>query len=242
MKLSDSTKNIFKALSQFRTELKQPKKDANNPQFRSKYVPLENVTDVIDQTAPKHGLAYFQNLSNEGADKVGVQTVITHESGEHIIFDWIYLDTRPFIKGGGRGEPTAQSQGSAITYGRRYSLSSAFGIASEVDDDGNGASGQENAQNNSYTPKHANQGKTITEPKESVDNAIKQGYAKIKSISGEFNTNDKINNWIKEKGKYDDLRKVKREEILTWIGKLLKQVAQPPLQQTNTVDWSQVNE
>ena len=47
---------------------------------------------------------------------------------------------------------------------------------------------------------------------------------------------------IKEKGKYGDLREVKREEILTWIGKLLKQVAQPPLQQTNTVDWSQVNE
>lgn len=139
MKLSESTKNIFKALSQFRSELKQPKKDANNPQFRSKYVPLESVTDVIDQTAPKHGLAYFQNLSNEGEDKVGVQTVITHESGEYIIFDWIYLNARPFIKGGGRGEPTAHSQGSAISFARRYSLSGAFGIASDVDDDGNHA-------------------------------------------------------------------------------------------------------
>lgn len=233
MKLSESTKSIFKALSDFKKDFKQPLKDADNPFFKSKYVPLENVVQAIDNEASKHGLGYFQSTVTGEGGTAGVITVITHSSGEYIEFDPLFLKA---------DKATAQGMGSAITYARRYSLSSAFGIASEVDDDGNGASGQENAQNNSYTPKHANQGKTITEPKESVDNAIKQGYAKIKSISGEFNTNDKINNWIKEKGKYDDLRKVKREEILTWIGKLLKQVAQPPLQQTNTVDWSQVNE
>lgn len=233
MKLSESTKNIFKALSDFKKDFKQPLKDADNPFFKSKYVPLENVVQAIDNEASKHGLGYFQSTVTGENGTAGVITVITHSSGEYIEFDPLFLKA---------DKATAQGMGSAITYARRYSLSSAFGIASEVDDDGNGASGQENAQNNSYTPKHANQGKTITEPKESVDNAIKQGYAKIKSISGEFNTNDKINNWIKEKGKYDDLRKVKREEILTWIGKLLKQVAQPHLQQTNTVDWSQVNE
>ena len=226
MQLSESTKNIFKSLSQFRTELKQPKKDADNTQFRSKYVPLENVTEVIDQTAPKYGLAYFQNLSNDGMDKVGVQTVITHESGEHIISDWIYVDARPFIKGGGRGEPTAHSQGSAITYGRRYSLSSAFGIASEVDDDGNEASGKTNNNSNSYQSPKSNQGKEITEPTQSVDDSIKAGYAKIKSLNSDFNTNEKINTWIKEKGKYEDLRKVNKAEILAWLGKLFYQINQ----------------
>lgn len=36
---------------------------------------------------------------------------------------------------------TAQSAGSALTYARRYSLSAAFGISSDVDDDGNADSG-----------------------------------------------------------------------------------------------------
>lgn len=142
MNFSDTTENIFKAMAGFRKEIIQPKKDADNPQFRSKYVPLESVTDVIDKVAPKHGLAYFQNVKTGDDDTIGVQTVITHESGEYVIFDWLMLDSRPIVKGGSKGMATSQSQGSAITYGRRYSLSGAFGIASEVDDDGNQASGE----------------------------------------------------------------------------------------------------
>ncbi|MFM9746012.1 ERF family protein, partial [Streptomyces brasiliscabiei] len=42
---------------------------------------------------------------------------------------------------GNRGTNSAQAEGSALTYARRYSLSMAFWIASDVDDDGNGASG-----------------------------------------------------------------------------------------------------
>ena len=145
MKLSETTGEIFKALAQFRANILQPKKDAENPQFRSKYVPLENVTDVIDKVAPQYGLAYVQNL-NSDEYLIGVQTLITHESGEYIMSDWLHLDSRPILKGGAKGNFTSQSQGSAITYGRRYSLASAFGIASEVDDDGNEASG--NSQDN----------------------------------------------------------------------------------------------
>ncbi len=151
MEFSQSTKNIFKALADFRKVMVQPKKEASNPQFRSKYVPLELVTDAIDKVAPGHGLAHFQNVATQDEYMVGVQTVITHESGEHITFDWLWLDARPIVKGGGKGVATTQSQGSAITYGRRYSLSSAFGIASEVDDDGNAASGNEPQRNNNQT-------------------------------------------------------------------------------------------
>lgn len=143
MKFSESTKNIFKALADFRKEVLQPKKDADNPFFESKYVPLENVIDVIDKVAPAHGLSYFQNTTTDEMARAGIQTTITHESGEYIIFDWLFM--KP-------DKNTPQGIGSAITYGRRYTLSSAFGIASDVDDDGNEASGNRNGKKGQGDP------------------------------------------------------------------------------------------
>ena len=213
MKLSESTKNIFKALSDFKKDFKQPLKDADNPFFKSKYVPLENVVQSIDNEASKHGLGYFQSTVTGEGGTAGVITVITHSSGEYIEFDPLYLQA---------DKATAQGMGSAITYARRYSLSSAFGIASDVDDDGNEASGK----SNNYQSSKANQGKEITEPTQSVDASIKTGYAKIKSLSSEFDTNEKINTWIKDKGKYSDLRQVNKAEILAWLGKLFQQINQ----------------
>ena len=42
--------------------------------------------------------------------------------------------------------PNAQGTGSAITYARRYALSTFLGIASETDDDGNEATGNRNGK------------------------------------------------------------------------------------------------
>lgn len=129
MKRSETQIEILKALAQFHKNIIQPKKDANNPFFKSKYVPLENVTEVIDKVAPEYGLAYAQEaLTNTDKGMVGVTTLLTHESGEWIEFDPLFLKA---------DKQTAQGYGSAITYARRYALSSAFGIASETDDDGN---------------------------------------------------------------------------------------------------------
>ena len=129
MKKSETQSEILKALANFHKNIIQPKKDANNPFFKSKYVPLENVTDVIDKVAPEYGLAYAQEaLTNADKGMVGVTTLLTHESGEWIEFDPLFLKA---------DKQTAQGYGSAITYARRYALSSAFGIASETDDDGN---------------------------------------------------------------------------------------------------------
>lgn len=129
MKRSETQSEILKALAQFHKNIIQPKKDANNPFFKSKYVPLENVTEVIDKVSPEYGLAYAQEaLTNTDKGMVGVTTLLTHESGEWIEFDPLFLKA---------DKQTAQGYGSAITYARRYALSSAFGIASETDDDGN---------------------------------------------------------------------------------------------------------
>lgn len=172
MQKSESIASLAKALAQFQKEVKQPKKDADNPFFKSKYVPLDNVVDAINECGPKHGLSFTQwpTVHPENG-RIGVTTMILHESGEWMEFDPLYMNSE---------KDTAQGAGSVITYARRYSLSAAYGLASETDDDGNEASGDPNkpsqprqqpTQTNTQTPSRtATQGqpnasvKLVTEP------------------------------------------------------------------------------
>lgn len=130
MNKSESIKNLIKALSLFQGEVQNPKNTANNPYFNSKYAPLQEVLNIVRPLLAKHGLAVTQSPSSDGKS-VTITTVLMHESGEWIEFDPIVLNAE---------KTTPQGIGSAITYGRRYSLSAALGIASEDDDDGNEAS------------------------------------------------------------------------------------------------------
>lgn len=133
MEMSNEKNEIFKALNNFRTKLKQPKKDKDNPFFRSTYVDLSGVTKAIDEALEDTGLAFFQNpVNSETPNQVGIETIITHSSGQFIEFD-------PFVVPVG-GKHDAQAFGSAKTYASRYSLATAFGVTDSVDDDGNSAS------------------------------------------------------------------------------------------------------
>lgn len=130
IKTSEETNALFKALALFQKEVAQPKKDANNPFFKSKYVPLENVVDVIHNASAKLGL-YEATYPAQQDGLVGVGVIITHESGQYIQYPPVLL--RP-----SKNDP--QGYGAAMTYARRYALSAAFGIASETDDDANSIS------------------------------------------------------------------------------------------------------
>ncbi|MCK1982186.1 MULTISPECIES: ERF family protein [Peribacillus] len=130
MKTSENIVEIAKALAGFQSEVKQPEKDGNNPHFKSKYVTLDGTVKAINECAPKHGLSYTQ-MPVSDATGIGVVTIMFHSSGQFFEFD-------PFILP--LDKKTAQGVGSALTYAKRYSLSAAFGIVSDVDDDGNEAS------------------------------------------------------------------------------------------------------
>lgn len=140
MNKSESITELNKALANFHKELKQPMKDANNPFFKNKYVPLENVVEAIDDVAPKFGLTYSQYPVTTDDGKVGISTVLLHESGEFI--EYPPATTKP-------DKNTPQGVGSALTYMRRYSLSAVFGITSDQDDDGNEDSGNTKAKQTS---------------------------------------------------------------------------------------------
>lgn len=164
MERSESIAEISKALNTFRTAVKQPAKSASNPFFKSKYVALEGVVDAIDTALKDTGISYIQEATSEG-NQVSVTTMLLHGSGE-----WIELAplTLPVSKN------DAQAFGSAETYARRYSLSAAFGITSDLDDDGNAATA--NAPKQQPTkPKRATtqvRKQTINELAESIGKII----------------------------------------------------------------------
>lgn len=129
---SENLDKLFKGMNTFRSQLKQPVKDAKNPFFKSNYVTLEGVQNAIDAAIKGTGLAYTQIVKNDDNGNVGVETIITHESGQYLTTGVLAL--RP-------EKATPQGYGSTITYAKRYQLSSAFGVSSDVDDDGNVGSG-----------------------------------------------------------------------------------------------------
>ena len=147
MRKSESISELSKALAKFQEEVKQPLKDKNNPFFRSKYVPLENVVEAITDVAPKNGLSFVQWALNDENGRVGVATMLMHESGEWIEFDAVHMKA---------DKETAQGAGALITYLKRYSLSAVFGITSDQDDDGNDASGNDQQKQQTQSPSGRN--------------------------------------------------------------------------------------
>jgi len=121
-------KLLFSAMAKAFPEIENATKDKVNPAFRSKYADLGSVVEAVKPALVAHEL-WFAQITHEQTGGVCVETVVCHSSGEQFSFGKLFL---PATK------QDAQGYGSALTYCRRYSLMSAFGIAAE-DDDGNGA-------------------------------------------------------------------------------------------------------
>jgi len=144
MQKSESIKELATALSKAQNQMSGAAKDSKNPFFKSNYADLSSVVAAIKEPFASHGLSYSQfPVFSDG--KVGVETILMHESGEWLSSELILPMTKQ--------DP--QAAGSAITYARRYALQAIAGIPSE-DDDGNGAS-QQNKASQRPPPKPAAQ-------------------------------------------------------------------------------------
>lgn len=193
MKKSETLTEFSKAFAKTQQEMKQPLKDANNPFFKSKYVPLENVVEAITESASKNGISFTQFPSSDEAGNVTVGTLVMHSSGEWIEYDPIKM--KPV-----KNDP--QSIGSAITYAKRYALSAIFGITSDQDDDGNEA-----------TQTKKQQPKKVNDPVISVEKA--NYYLKeIATISAEKGKEDgSIVKWFLNHLGVVDYKMIKQSQI-----------------------------
>lgn len=134
---SDNVKYVFglksafnKALGEFHKKVTPPNKNGhvsfNNTKYD--YVLFEDLSKAIDVALVNIDLTWNQDtFSDEEKGVAGARTIIRCESnGYEESTKWVR------IKVNGK----SQDIGSALTYAKRYSLSSAFGINSETDDDG----------------------------------------------------------------------------------------------------------
>lgn len=125
---SSSIAKLMQAFAKAQGEFENPKKDSDNPFFKSKYADLAAIVSSVRKPLADHGIAYTHRIQSMNG-KLGVETTL-HLDDEWLssgVF-WMHLE-----------KSTPQSQGSAITYGKRYTLQAVLGLPSE-DDDGNGSS------------------------------------------------------------------------------------------------------
>jgi len=133
MKTSESVKEILPALLSV-TDSMQAEKDGKNPHFRSDYMTLDGILNTVKPILKDVGIVILQSISSDRStfdDESGLircTTRLIHTSGEYLECDSIVHADKM----------TPQGYGSAITYARRYSITTALGIA-EADDDGNAA-------------------------------------------------------------------------------------------------------
>jgi hypothetical protein len=128
MKTSDSIKQIAEALVSAQKEIRFAVKDSTNPHYKSKYANINSVIDAVKAPLNNNGIAILQSLSPSDDNKLHLTTRLIHSSGE-----WIE-DTAvcPIQK------QDPQGLGSAISYIRRYSISSLCALYAD-DDDGQSA-------------------------------------------------------------------------------------------------------
>lgn len=120
MERSGSIVNLSKALALFHVKVGKISKDAKNPFFKSNYASLPHILTEIADPLQEAGL-----IISQFPDEDGLTTLLIHsETGE-------YLSARYVMPVAKANDP--QALGSAISYARRYAVSSILSL--KIDDD-----------------------------------------------------------------------------------------------------------
>ena len=129
MNKSESIKNLAAALARAQSEMPVAVFDATNPFLKSKYASLGAVIQASRPILAKHKLSLIQFPISDAAG-IGVESILTHESGEFVAERILIPLTEE------KGKSKVQSAGSTLTYLRRYSWASILGMYSDEDSDG----------------------------------------------------------------------------------------------------------
>lgn len=137
MKQSESIKNIAGALAKFQASCPEISlnetvtvKTKTGGSYTFKYASLSHIRATIKAPLAENGLSFVHLVDENG----GVSVLLMHTSGEFIQSGFLSLSSQ---------SRTAQDVGGLITYAKRYTLSAILGIVTDLDDDANGASGNQ---------------------------------------------------------------------------------------------------
>lgn len=171
-------KNLLKALANFQNEVPVILKDTQA--FGYKYADLPAIFSIINPLLKKHGLGFTQLING-----MSVQTIVFHiESGEKIesctdIPQGVEL----------KGMNDFQVLGSAITYIRRYALSSILGLVTDKDTDAAGEQVKDIKKETKQLDPKGNEKKWLNFDTK----AYKSAYEKI--LAGDT-TIDELKQWV----------------------------------------------
>lgn len=167
-------KHIYQAISDFQKEVPVIHKGTQG--YSYSYADLPAIFEKINPLLKKHGLGFTQLLNGNCLD-----TIVFHvETGESIkssaeIPSGVQL----------KGMNDFQVMGSAITYLRRYSLSAALGLITDVDND---AAGEQTKQEEKSEKTWLNEG---TEAFQKAKDYINKGGS-INDIRKKYNVSKKV--------------------------------------------------
>lgn len=163
---------------------------ADTGSYTYRFVELADVLEVVRPILSTYGLAHLQLVDTEMVDRqvsVQVRTMIMHSSGQSFVSSPLRLVV-----------PSTDPQriGSAITYGRRYSLMASLGIAGDDDDDGaaarqsSGSTGQRSARQpaaptaaTGRTPQEAEARELLNAAPPEVRTAIQRAFREYFGVS-----------------------------------------------------------
>ena len=123
---TESIKELSAAMAKAFCEITGAENDKENGHLRYKYASLSSIIEAIKPAITKYGLWFYQ-IIHSVPGFAAVETVIMHSSGEKLSCGIVSV---PVSKN------DAQGYGSGLTYAKKYSLSSAFGVSPDEDDDG----------------------------------------------------------------------------------------------------------
>ena len=126
---NEAKKQYNGAMAQFRSTVGMAKKSGENKHLRTRYATLDDLIEALQGPLSAAGFNFrFNHTFKDDRTEVDVTCYLTHAAGhtEQTSF--------PVPIDGHKGINNIQARGMAITYGKRYSLSSLTGVGTEDDD------------------------------------------------------------------------------------------------------------
>lgn len=126
---------IYSAFIKAQGQFQKVSKNKENPFFKSRYLTLDGLIEIIRKPFASNGLGFSQRpavIEKNGKIYVEITTYIYHESGEE-------LPPHVFTLPMSTTKVNEQTIGSVVTYAKRYALQSLVGICADDDDDCNEA-------------------------------------------------------------------------------------------------------
>ena len=117
-------KSINEKLFALQNEIGVISKDAKNPFYKNKYFDINSLIKQLQPLFQKHRLLLLQPIE----ESLVYTRIVCVDSGEYVVAGMKLPELADIQKLGG-----------AVTYLRRYTLSSLLGLQSEEDDDGTSA-------------------------------------------------------------------------------------------------------